>query len=130
MLFRIAPWASGITSRGVPDARDRAPTMRPIALATAQLGLSLIVATAGLTANASSQAREGDSAMLACHSLMTDNECRSYRVELARAGTPDARDAIKARYDQLQREREQTCACNEKPWIRIRQASSSRSLPF
>jgi hypothetical protein len=130
MLFRNAPWPSAIASRGTSDVRDRAPTMRPIALATTRLGLSLMLATAGLTATASPQGREGDTPMPACYSLMTDNECSMYRVELARAGTPDARDAIKARYGQLQREREQTCACNEKQWIRIKQASSSRSVPF
>ncbi|MGO9446982.1 MAG: hypothetical protein ACLPXB_19715 [Thiobacillaceae bacterium] len=114
MLFRIAPWPSGVTPMCAIDGGNRASSTRPIDLAITLLGASLGLLPLSLSANPASVGKERETGLPACHSLMTDNECRTYRIALARAGTLAARAAIKARYDQLQHEREQTCACNEK----------------
>jgi hypothetical protein len=124
MPLSMARRASVVTSRSAGQADNRTLLIRPIALCTAQLGLSLVLVTASLNANASSVGNEPQQGLPACQSLMTDHECHTYKAALSRASTPDAREAIKARYDQLQAEREQTCACNEThKWIVIKPSS-------
>ncbi|MGO9446285.1 MAG: hypothetical protein ACLPXB_16125 [Thiobacillaceae bacterium] len=124
MSFSIARRSSVVTSRSAGQACNRTLLMRPIGLCTAQLGLTLVLVTASLAASPFSVGNEPDASLPACQSLMTDYECHTYKVALSGANTPGARDAIKARYDQLQAEREKTCACNEmRRWIVIKPSS-------
>jgi uncharacterized protein YecA (UPF0149 family) len=126
MLLGLEQESSVIETGGVVRTQRGAATTRRMFLTAAQLGITLALGTFSLAANPATVI--GDSPELSlppCYSLMTDNECHVYRVTLASATTPAARDAIKARFDRMQHEREETCPCSENhEWILIKQSPS------
>jgi hypothetical protein len=126
MLLGLEQESSDVKKSGMAHGQRRATTRRRMAMAGAQLGFTIALGTFSVIANPAPV--DGDSPELSlppCYALMTDNECHAYRITLASAATPAARDAIKARFDRMQHEREQTCPCSEShEWILIKQPPS------
>jgi len=125
MLFGAERGLSVVPEKRVGHANKLSLPTQRFFLAMAQTGFSLALLTVSASASPASAVDIPEVSEPACYALMTDAECKAYRATLASAASPGARNAIKARYDQLQHEREQTCPCSVRhEWIRLKQSPS------